>query len=53
VFFTDDYIRAHVPQDLREKLLPSINGFDLAQCHGLLLRHDKRGDEFCIANTKL
>jgi hypothetical protein len=48
-----DHIRANPLQDLREKLLPSINGFDLAQCHGLLLRHSKRGDEFCLANTQL
>jgi hypothetical protein len=48
-----EHIRAHPPLDLRDKLLPSINGFDLAQCPGLLLHHSTRGDEFCIANTKL
>jgi hypothetical protein len=47
------HIRQHPPVDLRTQLLPDIDAVNLAQSDGLLLKHAKRGDEFCISDSRL
>ncbi len=47
------HVRQHPPKDLRTQLLPNIDDFDLERSDGLLLKHVKRGVEFCISDTRL